>query len=438
MDMAKDKQTLGQRLFINRDFALLFWGRLVSQVGDGVHYLALTWLVLDLTGSGTALGTMLFASSIPMVVLAPFTGVLADLWDRKTIVVAMDVLRGLIILSLAFIFRAEHLTMPILYVATVFSSLCGVLFGPAISATIPGLVKKDELVKANSLNNFSRAATMILGPVLGAFLLGTTGYFGAFFINGVAFLLSALSETFIRFPKMVREHLPAPEVSPSRQFLFSFKQGFVYIWQNVGLRSLIFYATALNFVGAPLMNVVFPYFGKEVLLLEAQHYGTVQAMFPVGFLVGTVLVGYLTKKFRKEALLTSGITLQGLIVVMVGTFALPAVYSNAGLVNTLLSLSSSLLVIGVLNTLVNVPFQVMLQETVPDSYRGRVYGLIDSVGQMLVPLSMAISGFLVDSFSPASLFILSGLITAGLGFSMASSAKIKLLYAQEDSLATDS
>ena len=92
--MAKNRQTLGQRLFINRDYGLLFWGRLVSQVGDGVHYLALTWLVLDLTGSGTALGTMLFASSIPMVVLAPFTGVLADLWDRKTIVVSMDVLRS--------------------------------------------------------------------------------------------------------------------------------------------------------------------------------------------------------------------------------------------------------------------------------------------------------------------------------------------------------
>ena len=69
--MAKNRQTLGQRLFINRDYGLLFWGRLVSQVGDGVHYLALTWLVLDLTGSGTALGTMLFASSIPMVVWRP-------------------------------------------------------------------------------------------------------------------------------------------------------------------------------------------------------------------------------------------------------------------------------------------------------------------------------------------------------------------------------
>ncbi|HBN96548.1 MAG TPA: hypothetical protein DDZ66_09630, partial [Firmicutes bacterium] len=188
----------------------------------------------------------------------------------------------------------------------------------------------------------------------------------------------------------------------------------------------------LNFLGAPLLNVVFPYFGKEVLLLEAQQYGTIQAMLPVGFLIGTVLVGYLTKKFRKESLLTSGITMQGLVVGLVGFFAIPSVYGNAGLVNTLVALSSSLLLIGVLNTLVNVPFQVMLQETVPDGYRGRVYGLLDSIGQMLVPLSMALSGVLVDSLSAASLFMFSGLITAAFGLRMASSAKIKLLYAEQE------
>ena len=429
--MEQDKQTIGQRLFINRDFGLLFWGRLVSQVGDGVHYLALTWLVLDLTGSGTALGTMLFASSIPMVLLAPFTGVLADLWDRKTIVVSMDVLRGLIILSLAFIFRSGRLSMPILYIATVFSSLCGVLFGPAISATIPGLVKKEELVKANSLNNLSRAATMIIGPVLGAFLLGTTGYFGVFFINGIAFLLSALSETLIRFPEVIREQTPTQGRYLGRQFVLSFREGFTYIWRNVGLRSLIFFATALNFLGAPLLNVVFPYFGKEVLLLDAQQYGTTQAMLPIGFLVGTALVGYLTKRFRKESLLTSSITMQGLVVGLLGFFAIPSVFGKAGILNTMIALSSSLLFIGVMNTLVNVPFQVMLQETVPDGYRGRVYGLIDSIGQLLVPLSMALSGVLVDSFSTASLFIFSGLLTAALGLCMASSAKIKLLYAKQ-------
>ena len=164
-----EKKTLGQRLFINRDFGLLFWGRLVSQVGDGIHYLALTWLVLDLTGSGTALGTLLLVSSLPMVLLAPFTGVLADLWDRKTIVVSMDVVRGLVILALGFIHKQGYLTMPILYGATVLSSLCGVLFGPAISAAVPGLVKKEELVRP-TLSTAVQGATQIIG-LAGAFIL---------------------------------------------------------------------------------------------------------------------------------------------------------------------------------------------------------------------------------------------------------------------------
>lgn len=429
--MTTRKQTLGQRLFINRDFGLLFWGRLVSQVGDGIHYLALTWLVLDLTGSGTALGTMLFASSIPMVLLAPFSGVLADLWDRKTIVVSMDVLRGLIILTLAFVFKAGYLTLPILYVATIFSSLCGVLFGPAISATVPGLVKKDELVKANSLNSLSRAATQIVGPVVGAFLLGITGYYGVFLINGIAFLLSAFSEIFIRFPEMVKKQ-PDEQITAGQQFSRSFKEGFVYIWRNMGLRTIIFFAVALNFVSSPLLGVILPYFGKEVLLLEAQQYGNLQAMMPVGFLIGTAVIGYLTKKYRKESLLSLSISVMGGIILLWGFFAKPVVYGNMALSSTIIGLSSSLLAIGVLNILVNVPFQVTLQETVPDHYRGRVFGLMDSMVQMLVPLSMAFSGVLVDNFSVSSLFTAAGLITVCLGLGLASSRNIKLLYVQQE------
>ena len=144
---------------------------------------------------------------------------------------------------------------------------------------------------------------MILGPVLGAFLLGTTGYFGAFFINGIAFLLSALSETFIRFPEVVRDEVPL--ASPGSQFIRTFQEGFTYIWRSVGLRTLIFYATALNFLGAPLLNVVLPYFGKEVLLLKPNSMERFKPHF-LWVLVGTLLVGHLTKKFPKESLLTSG------------------------------------------------------------------------------------------------------------------------------------
>lgn len=430
--MTEQKMTLGRRLFINRDFGLLFWGRLISQAGDGIHYFALAWLVLDLTGSGTALGTMLFASSLPAVILAPFSGVLADLWDRKTIVVSMDILRGLILLSLAAVFKAGFLNMTILYVATVFSSLCGVLFGPAISATIPGLVEKDELVKANSLNNFSRGATMIIGPVAGAFLLGASGYFGVFLINGIAFLLSAVSEMFIRFPRVLREKPEGAEkLTPTGEFWHSLKEGFIYIWQNIGLRTIIFFALAINFLASPLFSVILPYLGKEILQFKAEQFGTVQAGFPVGFLLGTLAIGYLTNKFTKGFLLAAGISVQGVIAILMGILALPSVYGLMSVYALLIIMAAFLFITGFFNTLVNVPLQVMLQETVPDSYRGRVYGLMDSMVQMLVPVSMAFSGVLVDNVSITGLLVGTGLIIVALGVGLSASAHVRALYGDE-------
>jgi DHA3 family macrolide efflux protein-like MFS transporter len=97
---------------------------------------------------------------------------------------------------------------------------------------------------------------------------------------------------------------------------------------------------------------------------------------------------------------------------------------------TLVAMSAGLLLIGVLNTFVNVPFQVTLQEIVPDNYRGRVFGLLDSMVQLLVPLSTGMSGVLVDNFTTASLFSFAGVVVIVLGCAMALSRSIKLLYAQ--------
>jgi len=92
-------------------------------------------------------------------------------------------------------------------------------------------------------------------------------------------------------------------------------------------------------------------------------------------------------------------------VILIGLFALPSVYSAASYSVTMAFLIVNVFISGILNTSVNVPLQVLLQETVPDNYRGRVYGLIDSMGQMLVPISMAVSGVLVDAVSLSGLMI---------------------------------
>lgn len=426
-----EKQSFWKRVFINRDYGLLFWGRLVSQIGDGILYFALTWLVLDLTGSGAALGTLLLVSSLPGVLLAPFSGVLADLWDRKTIVISMDIARGLISLVVAWIFRAGMLNLPVLYIATTLSSLCGVLFGPAISAAIPGMVKKEELVKANALNNFSRSATMIIGPVIGAFLLGTTGYYGVFLINGISFLLSAFSEMFIRFPAVERVENGEVTRSGGGQFIASLKEGFTYIWDNAGLRTLILFAIMLNFLGGPMFGVLFPFIGKEILQMEAQAFGFVQSAMPLGIILGTLAIGYLTERFTKDRLLAFGIIAQGIVGSLLGFLALPVVHEALNPFTIFMALAIPTFLMGIFNILVNVPFQVMLQETVPDHYRGRVYGLLDSLVQMLVPISMALVGVLIDRVSPFYLLLFSGLVTVLLGVGMGASDNIKAMYVQE-------
>lgn len=428
--MAQNETTRRKRLFINQNFCLLFWGRLVSQIGDGIHYFALTWLVLDLTGSGAALGSVLLASSLPAVILAPFTGVLADMWNRKVIVVLTDVFRGLILLSLGGIYYLGNLGMPILYVGTVLLSLCGVLFGPAISASIPGMVKKEELVHANALNSLSRSATGIVGPLIGAYLLGFTGYAGVFLVTGTSFLLSAISEMLIKFPKqeLALNHPAERQERPVKQFIKNFKQGLSYIWHSNGIRTIILFAVVLNFIATPIFNVVFPYFGKEILMMEAQHYGLTQSSLPAGLLLGTLIIGLLTKRIRKDRLLVIGIIGQGAIVLLISIVALPYMYLNMSPLMIVTSLMIPIFFLGVLNVLVNVPFQVMLQETVPDQYRGRVFGLIDSTVQMLVPISMALFGVLVDVIAPFYFLLLCGGVVIVLGIAMARSNSIRIMY----------
>lgn len=418
-----------KKLFINRDYGLLFVGRLVSQIGDGISYFAVTWLILDLTSSGTALSTLMLVSSLPGILLAPFTGVLADMWDRKKIVVITDVVRGLILLAVAALQAAGALTLEALYIATALTSVCAVLFGPAVSAALPGMVKREELTAANVRNNFARSATGIIGPSLGALLLGVLGYSGVFALNGICFLLSAVSEMFIRFPKQ-EFNRPLRGREQVRAYADNLKAGFTYIWQDLGLRALIGFAVVLNFISAPIFNIALPYFGKEVLHMPAEHFGVVKSAFPVGFLVGTMLVAFFTQRFPKAKLLVGSIVSQGLLGVVMGVVALPEFYASVSEPTVLAALALPIFLIGIFNVMVNVPFQVMLQETVPDEFRGRVFGLLDGLVSMLVPVGMAVFGPVVDAVPTFAVFLGCSAALVLIGLLMGRSRGVAQLYRQ--------
>jgi len=416
-----------RQLLINRDFGLLLMGRLVSQIGDGVHYFAMAWLVLDLTGSGSALGTLLMVASIPGLILTPFTGVLADIANRKRIVITMDVVRGILLLGLALIYGTGNLTLPILYVVTAALSLCGALFGPAIVATMPGLVKREELVKANARDAFSNSATGILGPIVGAMLLAGYGYLGIFLINGGSFLISAISEAFIRFPE--REAQPrntAP--GAGAKFMSDLGDGFRYLWSNPGLRVLMIGGIALNFLFSPLFGVVFPYFGKEVLKMIPEHYGISQSSLPVGMLLGTIAVAAIAQRVPKVKLLIGGVTIQGILMMVVGLLALPIVYGRMSPLGTIMSLAIPLFFMGLMNVLVNVPLNVLMQEIVPENYRGRVFSLLGSTMNVAAPLGMGLIGIFMNLIPVHFLFFIGGGLVVFMALTLGVSPALHKLY----------
>jgi MFS transporter, DHA3 family, macrolide efflux protein len=402
-----------RRLFINRDYGLLFVGRLVSQIGDGIHNFAIVWLVLDRTGSGIALSLLLIASTIPGILLTPFTGVLADRLDRKKIIIWMDVIRGFLLLLTAWIQALGMLTLPLIYLLTVLISLCGVLFGPAVLASMPSLVQREDLARANSRDIFATAATSVVGPVVGAFLLTATGYFGIFLINGISFLLSAFQESFIRIPKLDPDVLA---MHREKEFMDNLRDGVRYVWHRHGLRLMLFAGFLLFCLFYPLFTVVLPFFGKEILRMPPSLFGIVQAGFPVGMLVGIGFSGLITRRWMKHHTMVVAMILQSLLVGILGLVAVPSLYESMP-VNSLAGLLFTvLLLMGAMNVNIYVPFNVMVQETVPESLRGRVFSLFSSATNVAVPFGVAMVGVLIDLVPLQAVLLLCG--TAGIAMAI--------------------
>ena len=155
-----------------RDFAFLWIGLTVSFIGDGIYIIAIAWQTYDLSNSPSALAAVGIAWSLPQVVLLLVTGVLSDRLDRRLLMIAGDVIRGLVIATIGIMSIGGTLTMTSLIVLVVVYGAGQALFGPAFSSIVPQVVPKGLLVQATSLGQFVRpVAWTLIGPLVGGALV---------------------------------------------------------------------------------------------------------------------------------------------------------------------------------------------------------------------------------------------------------------------------
>ncbi|HEY9526337.1 MAG TPA: MFS transporter, partial [Anaerolineales bacterium] len=170
----------------HRPFAWLWTGQTTSRLGDSLYRIALSWWVLEKTGSAVAMGTVLIFSQIPLLLFLLIGGVVVDRLPRIRIMFVSDVLCGLVVTFVAFFSWLELLEIWHIYIASILFGFVEAFFFPAYQAVIPEITPSELLTSANSLSGLSQRVTGIVGPALGATLVAAGG-------TSVTFALDALS-----------------------------------------------------------------------------------------------------------------------------------------------------------------------------------------------------------------------------------------------------
>ena len=392
------KQTTGTSLLRNRNFLLVWGGQTASMLGSRVSYIALMWWVLEKTDSPAAIAAVGIAAALPSLFLGPIAGAYSDRLDRRRVMMAMNAVNGLIVGAVGFLLLSNALQVWHVYLCTALCATASAFHRPALQASIPNLVEKQQLTRANSFHQVSRSASGLVGLALGGVLVGLIGTAPALWFDAATFLLAGGSLLLTAFP--------SPRMSEGRGWrpvLVDTVNGFRFLGGKKNLLFMLLLFCVVNFLLAPT-SVLFPIMARNVLDAGAEGYGLLSAAVSAGMLLGGLLTASL-KRFKRYGL---GI-LCGLVVVG----ALLAVFGVSR--NLLLSLGA-LGVLGVFVAVVNVYEAVIFQTHVPNDLQGRVFAAQFAVCDGLQPVSLAAIGGLLVFVSAPIVLVGSGLAVVLGGF----------------------
>jgi MFS family permease len=363
-----------------RDFSLLWFGGVLSVIGDYFLFIALPFFVYERTGSVLATGAMFAAETVPRLLFGSVAGVFVDRWDRKRTMVISDLSRALILLPLLAVAAGGPLAL--VYAVAFVEASVSMLFLPAKSATIPNLVAERDLTAANSLDSLSEEVPSLIGPLLGGALLGVVGLSGLVLLDVGTYLASALLISMIGAPTAAPDEEPdvTAEVAVSAwaNALKEWLGGLRLIGRDRSI-AVLFGVISVATVGEGAVTVMLIIFFRDVLGSGAQEFGYFIAAYGVGGILGGILLGWSSRLIDETRLFALSLIANGLLLIAIFNIAvLPVMVALAVL--------AGVTVVGWF-----VTSQTLLQKWVPDRYRGRVFGAYETTQALTLLVGMGVA-----------------------------------------------
>jgi len=378
----------------NQNFRYLWWGNVISLLGDWFNLIASAALVTELTSSGVAISYLFLVRFLPQFLFSPIAGVIADRYDRKRIMILADLLRAVTVLGFLLIHTAGQLWLFYLLTATQF--MLSALFIPARTAALANIVEQKDLVTANALDSFTWSTMFALGAFLGGVIATLFGNQAAFMMDASTFVLSALLVSRIILPKRERR-----AASDSTGGWLELNEGIRYLWHFRFLLviSLVkaagsFVWGAINVLEVSYANIVYPLPATALTRwLSIEDGGTATlGLIYVASGIGTGLGPLLMRRWlgdsKKRIML--GITI-GFVLTAAGILAL-------GLVNNLPAYLTATFIRTFGTGTIWVFSAVLLQIMVPDKVKGRVFGFEFAALTLTESISVLAAGYTQDNF----------------------------------------
>jgi MFS transporter, DHA3 family, macrolide efflux protein len=380
--------------------------KLISSFGSQVYSFAISFYILQATGSAKSFALNLICNVLPRTIAAPFAGYIIDKYSRKSIAIISQIVTTIAIGCLIVVSLTSGLSLTAIYITSCILSLTSMFSGVAFTSSITGLVDEARIQKAMSLNQMSISFAAIASPAVGGLLYGVISmpiflivYMAA---SGIAIVLES-TMNFTLFSKKAK-----PVEGKKESMWQGMKAGISYLKLQPLLMTIIWIALLVNFF-FNAYQVGYSFILIEKLKMASQHFGFTEGAFAVGMLLLSIYLSV-----RKEVKFPLLVARRGIIImgVIMGVTALPLLVSMG--YNLMFGYFILLeFVLGACIVFVNTPTQVMMQKQIADEFKGRVFSIVETFAMALSPLGMIIYGFLYDVF-PAHLVLIlsSGLLLA--------------------------
>jgi MFS family permease len=388
------------RLALDARFVAFWLAQAISLFGDRLNQVALAVMALALTNSPLATGLVFLSATLPNLLLGPIAGTFVDRLDHRRVMIASDVIRGLLVLALPFAAEANFLTVyPLVFLVTTVS----LFFRPAKVAVVPRMVAPSDVMAANSAIWTADTLADIAGyPLAGLFVYFLGQTIGlAFFVDAATYFVSGILLATLVIPPVVRTVVPAMG-GALRRFFAELYDGWRFLRQRPPLiQNTLVSTLAQASIGVTLaLTVVYAKVTLDQSLMPyPTNYAAIDTAIGVGNLVGGLGVGLIGARLGKGWLVVGGFMVMGLATVVLGLTA-----------NIVVALAAAT-VIGIANLVYVIPTQTIFLELTPGEYLGRVVSFRSSLvfGSMLA--AMGVSGVLAEIWPVGWVIAVSGALT---------------------------